>query len=107
MTKLSPAEEQKFEAWVRANHVPWQDTPTADYDMRGYWKALQSGKATQSYNAWDHTMHFPDTWKTPYSGVFSRESIYAKPDAPHWDGDKLVTASGKLITDETPKVNEK
>lgn len=102
-TKLSPPEEREFQEWVRANKVPWQDTPTADYDMRGYWKALNGGKAKQTFNAWDHTMHFPDTWKTPYSGTFSRESIYAKPNAPHWQGDKLVTSTDKVVTDETPK----
>lgn len=103
VTKLSPIDEKKFQQWVRANKIPWRDIPTADYDMRGYWKALQSGKAKQSRSTFDKTMHFPDTWKTPYDAVFSKESMYAKPNAPRWIGDKLYDDKGNLIVDETPK----
>lgn len=102
-TQLNPGDEQKFQQWVRANKVPWQDSPKADYDMRGYWKALQQGQAKQEYNEWDHTMHFPDTWKTPYSGTFSRESKYASPNAPEWRGDVLTTRDGRVVVDETPR----
>src|SRR5215831_442674 len=42
-TRLSPEEEAQFQNWVRVNKIPWQDTPVADYDMRGYWKAMTSG----------------------------------------------------------------
>ena len=99
-TKLAPQEEAKFQDWVKKNKVPWQDTPTADYDMRGYWKAQQKGdpNAKQAKN-----MHFPDTYKTPYHKSFSNESMYATPKAPRWVGDKLMTFDGKLVTDETPK----
>lgn len=98
VTTLSPGDEQKFQQWVQANHIPWQDTPTADYDMRGYWKAMQSGNslAKRASNG-----HFPDKWKTPYSGTFSRESMYATSDAPYWKGDNLVTNDGRLVTGET------
>ncbi len=102
-TKLAPADEAKFQQWVKQNKVPWQDTPTSDYDMRGYWQAMQQGNATQQHSNFDGTMHYPDTWKTPYSGVFSRESMYATPEAPRWVGDRLVTRHGQIVTDETPR----
>jgi hypothetical protein len=102
-TALEPAEEQRFQAWVKQNNVPWQDTPDADYDMRGYWKAQQSGdkNAKQSKNANDGKMHFPDTYKTPYHKSFSNESQYALPNAPKWnDQDQLVDSTGKVVFDE-------
>jgi len=101
-TQLVPAEEQKFQQWVKQNKVPWTDTPIADYDMRGYFQALQQGKVKQTLNKWDQRMHFPDTWKTPYDATFSNESKYALPNAPHWEKDKLVDAKGNVLVDETP-----
>ena len=98
VTKLAPQEEQQFQSWVKQNNVPWQDSPTADYDMRGFWKAAQAGdpNAQQAANS-----HFPDTYKTPYHKTFSNESKYATSSAPHWDGDRLIDSSGKVIADET------
>src|SRR5258707_7379828 len=65
-TPLSSDDEQDFQQWIKANKVPWKDSPTADYDMRGYWKAQQSGdaQAKTEVNAVDHLPHYPDTWKT-------------------------------------------
>src|SRR6476619_3245259 len=72
-TKLPPDQEQGFQSWVKQNKVPWQDTPNADYDMRGYYKAMQSGdqNAQQRQSQFDGKMHFPDTYKTPYHKTFS------------------------------------
>lgn len=105
VTKLSPEEEAKFVQWVKANKVPWEDIPNADYDMRGYYKALQSGDPSvrQKLSGFDGKMHFPDTYKTPYHKTFSNESIYALPTAPRWVGNKLVDRLGRVIADETPK----
>lgn len=103
VTKLSPKEEKQFQQWVKANKIPWQDTPTADYDMRGYWKATLTGGAKRSRSKFDNTMHFPDRWKTPYDATFSNQSMYAQPTAPKWVGDKLIDDKGKLIVDETPR----
>jgi hypothetical protein len=102
-TKLSPAEERDFQSWVKTNRVPWQDSPTADYDMRGYYQALREGKAKQSLDPYDRRMHFPDTWKTPYHSTFSNESIYSTPEAPHWEGNRLMTPQGSLIYDESKR----
>lgn len=100
-TQLAPQEESQFQQWVKQNNVPWQDTPTADYDMRGYWRAMASGKAKQSLNANDKTMHFPDTYKTPYHKSFSNESMYALPNAPKWnEQDQLVDSKGHVVFDE-------
>lgn len=87
VTKLPPAEELEFRKWVATNRIPWQDSSTSDYDMRGFWKAMQSGdpNAKRASN-----LHFPDTWKTPYHKTFSNESEYALPTAPHWEGGRLV-----------------
>jgi hypothetical protein len=105
ITKLSSDDESAFQAWVKKNHVPWEDSPVADYDMRGYWKAMVSGdpNAKQAKSNFDGHMHFPDTYKTPFHKTFSNESKYAKPDAPHWVGDRLIDKNGKVIADETPK----
>jgi hypothetical protein len=100
-TKLAPNEEPRFQQWVKANRVPWQDTPDADYDMRGYWKAKFSGDpiAKQAAN-----LHFPDPWKTPYHHTFSNESKYATADAPRWHkydrGYRLIDKRGRIIADE-------
>jgi hypothetical protein len=102
-TKLSSTDETSFQHWAKQNPSLVRgelNTTTPDYDMRGYWKAQQGGdpNAKQAPNR-----HFPDTWKTPYDATFSRESKYATPDAPHWEGDKLVTKGGQVVVDETPK----
>jgi hypothetical protein len=105
VTKLSTQDEAAFQGWVKQNKVPWQDIPNADYDMRGFYKALTSGdpRAKQKKSEYDQHMHFPDVWKTPYHKTFSNESIYAKKHAPHWEGDKLIDSKGNVIADETPK----
>ena len=103
-TKLDPADEQRFRAWVKANRVPFNpDDPTADYDMRGFWQALQKGdpKARQAIDPNDNRMHFPDFWKTPYDYTFSAESKFANGDAPRWtNDDKLVTPKGVVMFDD-------
>jgi hypothetical protein len=108
VTKLSPAQEAEFQKWAAKNPqlVSGEiNTKTPDYDVRGRWLAEKQGDpaAKLTMNKWDHKLHASDKWKTPYDAVFSKESIYAKPDAPYWKGDKLYTAKGELIVDETPK----
>lgn len=82
-TKLSPVDEQKYEKWFATTGL----SNTPDYDMRGFWKAMVAGSplAVRAAN-----QHFPDKWKTPYDSTFSRESMYAKPNAPYWDGNNLI-----------------
>lgn len=96
-TSLSPNDEAKFQLWVKQNKIPWQDTSRADYDMRGYWKAQQSGDVNAKRSA---NQHFPDTYKTPYDMSFSNESKYATPAAPSWKGNKLVDKRGNVVFDE-------
>jgi hypothetical protein len=96
-TKLPPAQEQMFQAWVFKNQIPFdagQKSPQ-DYDMRGFWRAMMAGDPIAAQDP--GTMHFPDRWKTPYHETFSNESMYAKPDAPRWKGDMLVDKSGKTV----------
>jgi hypothetical protein len=105
VTQLSPAEESKFQTWVSQNKIPFDPSPYADYDMRGYWKSQQGGApAGTKTSDFDGRLHFPDTFKTPYHKTFSNESIYATKDAPGWQGDKLVDQQGRVLADETPKV---
>lgn len=82
LTKLSPQEEQAFQAW-------WADAGkgrplTDDYDMRGFWK---SGADT-SVNPIDGQIHYSDEWKTPLHRSFSNESRFVDPArrllAPYW-----------------------
>jgi len=105
VTYLPPVDELRFQQWVRANRIPFQDGPNSDYDMRGFWRGLQSGdpRARTAVSPFDGQMHFSDTWKTPYHKSFSAESIYATPNAPSWMGDRLVDKLGNVLVDETPK----
>jgi len=102
VTTLSPTEETQFQQWATTNPhaVLGEMGANPDYDIRGFWKAMTIGNpiAKQADN-----LHFPDQWKTPYDATFSRESQYALPTAPYWQGDKLRTNTGRLVVDETPK----
>jgi hypothetical protein len=97
ITRLNPADEQNFQNWVTQNHVLFDPSDKADYDMRAFWKAKQSGdpNARQAAN-----LHFPDTFKTPYHQTFSNESKYATEAAPHWRGKQLIDRTGKIVTQE-------
>jgi len=103
-TFLPPQQEALFRQWVAANNVPFRpDDPEQDYDMRGFWQALQSGdpRAASAVNPNDQRLHFPDIWKTPAHTSFSRESQYALPNAPMWiDDARLAAPSGRIIYDE-------
>jgi len=103
LTKLDPLQELAFQQWVKENKIPFDPTPTADYDMRGYYKSIQGMNklAQASINANDGQIHFPDTFKTPYHESFSAESKFAAPGAPTWnDLDQLVTPNAKIVYDE-------
>lgn len=104
VTKLTPAQDIAFQSWVNAKHVPFDlREANSDYDMRGFWLALQNHdpRALTAIDPYDHRMHFPDVWKTPYDRTFSRESKYALPTAPYWskDGRYLIDQSGKILFD--------
>jgi hypothetical protein len=104
-TTLSPKQEQDFQGWLFKNNIPYNlkwpaDQSMQDYDMRGYWKALQSGDAETRD---PKTLHFPDVYKTPYHKTFSNQSKYATPEAPHWEGNRLIDKDGRVLIDETPK----
>lgn len=105
ISSLSPEEAPKFQEWVKQNNVPYVPSTRADYDMPGFWKALQAGdeRAKSSINQSDNRIHYPDTWKTPYHKTFSRESQYATPNAPYWKENQLVDETGRVLADETPK----
>lgn len=102
-TPLAPMEEQLFQSWVQRNQVPFDPGPTADYDMRGFYRALMSGdpRASNAVDPNDGKTHYPDTWKTPYHETFSKESQWALPSAPSWtDDDKLIAPNGRIVFDD-------
>lgn len=105
-TRLPPKDEQAFQAWVKQHNVPFDpQDPASDYDMRGFWRGLQTGDpiATTAIDPNDQRLHYPDKWKTPYHETFSRESQYAEPDAPYWRGDALIDPrTGKPLFVDRP-----
>ncbi len=103
-TNLQPLDEMRFQDWVKAGKIPFDNSETSDYDMRGFYQATQSGgpNASTSRSPFDGLMHFPDRWKTPYHKSFSAESQYAQPAAPAWDGNRLINKTGGVVSDERP-----
>ena len=104
MAKLNPQQEQAFLQWVSQNKVPVNpNDKTPDYDMRGYWLSLQNAQAAKAgINPNTGTLHFPDTFKTPYHESFSAESKWATKGAPTWKEDKLVAPDGKVVFQDKP-----
>ncbi len=104
-TRLPPPLEREFRGWAAAHRVPFDVNaagPT-DYDMRGFFQALQRGdpRAMTAVNPNDGRMHYPDYWKTPGHRTFSAESQWAAPGAPNWNAvDQLVLPNGKVVFDE-------
>ena len=103
-TPLTPIEEQSFRVWLQQNNMKFDvNSETNDYDMRGFWKAIQSGdpRAKEAVDPNDNRMHQPDIWKTPYDLTFSNESIYAADHAPKWNNkDQLIDVSGNVLFDD-------
>lgn len=104
-TQLSPQNEAGFQNWVKGNNINYDqswppDQSMQDYDMRGYYQAMQNGDpvAVQAGNN-----HFPDQWKTPYHPTFSNISNYATPNAPSWQNNVLSDQNGNVIADERPQ----
>lgn len=106
-TALPLRDELAFNAWLQDNKVPFDPrASTSDYDMRGFWQALQSGNpmAKTAIDPNDNMMHFPDYWKTPYHHTFSAESQWALPSAPKWnDQDQLIGSDGGIVFDGRQK----
>jgi hypothetical protein len=103
-TALPPQQEAQFRAWLTENQVPFNpNLPVSDYDMRGYWSALQAGDphAKQEVDPNDNRPHFPDYWKTPLSPTFSSDSQWANPEvAPRWEGDNYQLPNGQVLWDD-------
>lgn len=108
-TQLNPIAELLFRGWVDQNRVPFDpNTPgPTDYDMRGYWQAMQQGNpvARSSIDPHDNRPHYPDYWKTPLHQTFSNESQWAGQGAPQWiNNAQLASAGGRILHDaRTPE----
>jgi hypothetical protein len=105
MTKLSPEQEAAFLNWIKANKVPFDPKDKyPDYDMRGYYLSMQQGGAPQAaINEATQSLHYPDTFKTPYHESFSSESKWATEGAPSWQENKLVSPKGEVIFEDKPE----
>jgi hypothetical protein len=88
----------------------WQDTPTSDYDLRGYWQDIASQQQQQQSTVTGELKsdggHLTDTYKTPYHHSFSGESQYSASDGPAWQGSdaagwRLVDKYGNVVYDES------
>jgi hypothetical protein len=103
-TPLGQLHEMAFRQWLTQNQVPFNPSAgTTDYDMRGFYQALQQGNpvAQTAVNPNDQQMHYPDFWKTPLHQSFSSESQWARPGAPQWINDsQLAAPNGKVVFDE-------
>lgn len=111
-TQLPAQQEAQFRMWVQQNNVPFDiAAPVSDYDMRGFWQALQARdpKALTAINPNDKELHYPDYWKTPYHESFSAESQWADHSkAPSWnDKDQLVAPDGTVVFDERAVVAQR
>jgi uncharacterized membrane protein YvbJ len=105
MTQLPLEKEKAFMDWVKANKVPFNaQDKYPDYDMRGYYQSLQKGDAPKAaMNTTTKSLHYPDTYKTPYHESFSAESQWAASGAPTWKGNKLVAPSGEVVFEDKPR----
>jgi hypothetical protein len=106
-TQLGPMQELQFRQWVADNKVPFNaDAPQPDYDMRGFWRALQNHdpRAVSGIDPNDNRLHYPDYWKTPLHPTFSGESRFATEVAPMWNAkDQLVSPGGRILFDDRRK----
>ncbi len=105
-TPLSPADEQRFQAW-KARYAP--NDSGADYDLRGAFKAGLTPDP--------QTGHWPDTFKKPNHPTFSNQSQYATganaARAGSWQGEtyippgtrgtQVAQAGGQTATDAGPQ----
>ena len=92
-----------FQQWVSQNRVPFDPSPQADYDMRGFWRALQAKdpRAVSGMNANDGMLHYPDYWKTPYHQSYSGESKWNTTGSPMWNEQgQLIDKGGRVVFDE-------
>lgn len=106
LTQLNPLQEMAFQQWVAKNRIPFDPSPNADYDMRGFFQAQMNGDpaASSGMNSNDGRMHFTDKFKTPYHESFSGESKFSKPMGPRWnEADQLIGPNGLILFDERRK----
>lgn len=104
-TQLAPLDELYFKHWVQTSKIPFDDSPTSDYDMRGFYQAMRQGKVQMpaQNSPFAGLSHYPDTWKTPYHESFSNESMYANQNAPAWKNNTLVDKLGSVVFDEAKR----
>lgn len=86
-TSLTPEEEAAYSAWAESTG---RSRDVFDYDLRGAWKELQSGRMTE-----DSRGHLGDKYKKPNHPTFSNESIYNGVDG--FVGGKWSNNNGKIV----------
>jgi hypothetical protein len=86
LTKLSPSEERRYQAWKAT--LPERLQYEGDYDLRGFWKKNPTFSVDQP------EQHMTDEFKLPNHKTFSNESRYyndrTKHLGGHWEGDIFI-----------------
>jgi hypothetical protein len=101
-TNLSEPEQAGFADWAAKNKVPVDLSKGSDYDMPGFYKAMQKGSASSGVSPIDNQVHFTDQFKTPTHETFSNESQYSSGNDPHWEDNAQRDALGELAALELP-----
>jgi len=100
-TQLTPAEQPRFQAWVKRNRITDLDHPDSHYDYRGFWR--QNPTFTRASG-----QHLTDEFKQHGHPTFSVESRYSRGvgDGGRWGGPDLSTyvpaGADQLATSRRP-----
>ena len=73
-TALTPADEQKYQAWKAS--LPPRLQEDKDYDLRGYFKETGGAPLSTAQSGDNSTVHLPDKYKLPGHETFSSDSIF-------------------------------
>lgn len=86
---LTEKDKAAYLAWLLRTGA----AESPDYDMPGFFKSVSTGdpRARHSVNPNDGQVHFSDAFKLPNHETFSRDSRYANPTTPEWQGGGLLS----------------
>lgn len=98
-TALTPPQEAMFQRWTQLNGFE----PTPGYDLRGYWRGLQTGEVAPPAIGREHEL--PDRYVTPYD--VSRFSVRSQYHGIYGDRDvNTPLFPSDLLGNRMPTVDE-